>query len=217
MKNQDEHLEALTQIRSLMERSSRFISLSGLSGVAAGLIALCGATLVYIYLGIKPFSNYHIYYMDVLRNGKWGLDYRTFFLADALLVLVLALAAGVYFTGRKARQKGQKIWDPLTRRMLLNLAIPLAIGGVFCLALSRAGMILFVAPATLVFYGLALINGAKYTLDDIRNLGICEAVLGLSGMFFPGFGLELWAIGFGFLHIVYGALMWRKYDRNSTV
>ncbi|MBI1225297.1 MAG: hypothetical protein GC192_08680 [Bacteroidetes bacterium] len=196
----------------MMERSSRFISLSGLSGVAAGSFALLGAAMVYIYLGLQPFSNYKIFYAEALRNGKWGIDYVTFFLLDAALVFVLAVASGIYFTTRKAKRKGQKVWDQSALRMLSNLAIPLIVGGIFCLVLYRERQILLIAPATLVFYGLALVNGSKFTLNDIRYLGLCEIGLGIIGLFFPGYGLELWAIGFGLLHIAYGLVMYRKYE-----
>lgn len=212
MNHQNEHLETLIQIRSMMERSSRFISLSGLSGVAAGVFALLGAGMVYFYLGLRPFSNYRIYYYDTLSNGKWGIGYEAFFLLDAGLVLLLAVGSGIYFTTRKAKRKGQKIWDKSAMRLIANLSVPLVAGGIFCLALAQSGEYLLIAPATLVFYGLGLINGSKFTLDDIRYLGFCELGLGLIGLFSPGYGLELWAIGFGVLHIVYGLLMYKKYE-----
>lgn len=214
VKTQNDHLETLTEIRSLMERSSRFISLSGLSGVAAGVWALLGAAAVYWYLGLPLFSNKYIHYYEVLQNGKWGIPYETFLLSVAAIVFILAFASGIYFTTRKAKKHGQRTWDAMSRRMLVNLAIPLAVGGVFCLVLYRHGQYGLVAPATLIFYGLALVNGGKYTLDDIRYLGITEIVLGIIGLFNPGYGLDLWAIGFGVLHIVYGGMMYLKYERN---
>ena len=91
--------------------------------------------------------------------------------------------------------------------------IPLITGGLFCLALLYHGLAGLVAPATLVFYGLALVNASKYTLHDIRNVGYCEIVLGLASLFFLGYGLEVWVIGFGILHIIYGSLMYWKYER----
>lgn len=211
--NQNKHLETLSEIRSLMEQSSRFISLSGLSGVAAGLCALVGATVVYIYLGISPFSGRHLYYVEALQAEKWGMNYITFFLLDATLVLLSALAFGIFFTTRKAKKKGQKIWDKLTLRLLTNLLIPLATGGIFCLALFKHGLLGFIAPVTLIFYGLALINGSKYTLNDVRYLGVCEVLLGLLALFNLGYGLEFWTLGFGILHIVYGTFMYFKYEK----
>jgi len=129
------------------------------------------------------------------------------------LVFIFAVAGGIFFTTRKAKQKGQKIWDKLTQKLLLNLLIPLVVGGIFCLALMKHGAFGLVAPATLVFYGLALVNGGKYTLSDIHYLGLSEIVLGLIALFNIGYGLEFWAIGFGVLHIVYGTIMYFKYEK----
>ena len=211
---QQEHLDTLQEIRSMMERSSRFISLSGLSGIGAGLSALLGAALVYIYLDTLPFRRMPGYYVISADYEKWGIGYQLFFLLVMGGVLILALASGIYFTTRRAKRHQQRIWDALTKRLLINLFIPLAAGGLFCLALLYQGMIGLVAPATLVFYGLALINARKYTFDDIRYLGMAEVALGLIGTFFLGYGLDLWAIGFGVLHIFYGAVMYRKYERG---
>lgn len=214
MDKRNEQLEHLSEIRSLMERSSRFISLSGLSGVAAGIFALIGAAAVYVYLDISPFDEHLVYYADVVSaKERWGMDYLTFFFLDAALVFTLAVAGGIFFTTRKAKQKGQKIWDKLTQKLLLNLLIPLAVGGIFCLALMKHGAFGLVAPATLVFYGLALVNGGKYTLSDIHYLGLSEIILGLIALFNIGYGLEFWAIGFGILHIIYGTVMYFKYER----
>ena len=202
--NPNQHLETLSEIRSLMERSSRFISLSGLSGVVAGIAALLGAALVYAYLGVNPFNQERPYFVMAPEINKWGMDYLTFFVLDAVGVIVLALSFGIFFTTRKARRKGQKVWDALTRRLLASLGIPLVTGGLFCLALLKYGWIGLVAPATLIFYGLALVNASKYTLRDVHYLGLCEIVLGLLATFRMGFGLEAWVIGFGILHIIYG-------------
>ncbi|MCI5082046.1 MAG: hypothetical protein MRY78_10145 [Saprospiraceae bacterium] len=210
------HLDALKEIRSLMERSSRFISLSGLSGVIAGCLALAGAAMVYVYLEIWPFENQRIYYVEAKTSHKWGLNYIQFFLLDASLVLLGALTAGIILTTRKAQQKGQKIWDALTRRLLWNLMIPLVVGGLFCLALLHHGYLGLIAPSTLIFYGLALLNASKYTLHDIRYLGLSEMILGLIALFYLGYGLEFWAIGFGVLHIVYGLMMYYKYERTEV-
>lgn len=190
-----------------MDRSSRFISLSGLSGIAAGLSALAGAALVKWH-----FVQYNVQY----SNGYSAtLTWTTiqFMLAVALGVLVLAFGSAAYFTARRARKNQLRIWDSKSQRLLLNLAIPLAAGGIFCAVLLYHGILYLVAPAMLVFYGLALINGSKYTFGDIRYLGICEIVLGLLSSFFIGYGLLSWTIGFGVLHIVYGTVMYLKYER----
>lgn len=217
MLSQQEHLQELREIRTLMERSSRFIGLSGLSGVAAGVCAIIGATAAYLYLDIVPFEFDHnyVYYAKALSSARWGFDYRTFLVLDGLLTMMAAVASGIFFTTRQAKRKNQTIWDKTALRLLYNLGIPLASGGLFCLAMLWHGYLEFVAPTTLVFYGLALVNGSKYTLPDVQYLGIAEIILGLLAMFLLRYGLEFWVVGFGILHIVYGLVMYTKYERNK--
>ena len=212
MENQNDHLETLVEIRSLMERSSRFISLSGLSGVFAGIFALIGAAAAYVYFKMDISSNT---YYEYARNSSGGInkDFYTFFFTDSICVLIASLIVGSYFTIRKAKKKNQAIWDNTAKRLLINILIPLATGGIFSLILLYHGLVGLVAPATLVFYGLALLNASKYTLNDIRYLGICEIILGLLASIYIGYGLIFWAIGFGVLHIVYGIVMYYKYEK----
>lgn len=212
MKKETDHLAQLQEIRSLMERSSRFISLSGLSGVCAGVFALAGAFAAYLYLDNNVnTSDYYDYAVN--HDGEANRDLLQFFVIDALLVLIASLAAGFLLTLRSARKKGQPMWDATAKRMIINLMIPLATGGIFCLILMQHRLVGLVAPATLLFYGLALLNASKYTLDDIRYLGICEIILGLLGSVYLGYGMIFWAIGFGVLHIVYGIVLYNKYER----
>jgi len=216
MNDSQKQLEHLAEMRSLMERSTRFLSLSGLSGVWAGGCALVGAFFVRNYLEAQYLGEYDVRdaYFDrsgSVANAEPGNE--TTLVLAALVVLTAALAGGWFFTARKARFRGERIWDASSQRLLWALVVPLATGGVFCLALLYWNLIAFLAPATMVFYGLALLNGSKYTLGDVGSLGLLQIVLGLAGMFIPGRGLELWAIGFGVLHILYGGWMYYKYDR----
>lgn len=210
MSKPERHLEDLAVIRSMMEQSTRFLSLSGLSGVVAGLAALAGAAAAFIYLNIPIFES-RGYYLETYDYTNWGLNLNQFFLLDAGLVLLVALLGGAYFTSRKAKKEGKKIWTKASQQLALNLFIPLATGGIFALILLYHGLFGIVAPTTLIFYGLALLNGSKYTLDDIRYLGISEIILGLIATYFLGYGLLFWAIGFGILHIVYGLRIYFKY------
>ena len=210
MENQEKHLENLTEIRSMMERSSRFISLNGLSGVFAGVFALIGAAIAHFYI-INPFLN------PEPSDHLWvslNLNYAAMRVAViAGCVLVASLTVGYLFTSRKAKKKGLPIWDTTAKRLLINLMIPLATGGLFCWVLFLHGFFILIAPATLIFYGLALVNASKYTLHDIRNLGICEIILGLIATLVWEYSLVIWAAGFGVLHIIYGTAMYYKYER----
>lgn len=207
MNQQQDQLEALHEIRNIMDRSSRFISLSGLSGISAGLTALAGAAVVKWYLSEHKIAYRENYDITLNQNTILVL------LTAALVVLVVALVLASFFTIRRAHRNNQRIWDSQSKRLLLNLAIPLAAGGVFCAILLYHGILYLVAPAMLVFYGLALLNGSKYTISDIRYLGIFEIILGLLASFFVSYGLLSWTIGFGVLHIVYGTLVYFKYER----
>ena len=199
------HQEDLSHIRSMMERSSRFISLSGLSGVFAGLSALIGGLYVYLLFkanGLDYFDGEHkIYSGNLVSELVW----------IALIILFFALTFGIFFTIRKSRKYNLPIWTSATKNMLFNLAIPLSVGGVFCLALLYHQIYVLIAPATLLFYGLALVNAEKYTFSDIRYLGFCELILGCISLFFLGYGLLFWIMGFGVLHILYGILVFKKY------
>ncbi|MFV8373939.1 hypothetical protein [Flavobacterium sp. LB1P62] len=199
------HQEDLSHIRSMMERSSRFISLSGLSGVFAGIVALVGAMYVYLL-----FKQHGIEYFDGKQKiYSYNLIIELTFVA--LLILILAMVFGIFFTLRKSKSANLPVWTNTTKKMLLHLAIPLFVGGVFCVALLYHQLFALIAPTTLLFYGLALINAEKYTFSDIKYLGICEIFLGCISLFYLGYGLVFWAIGFGILHILYGLIMFKKY------
>ncbi|WP_162055232.1 hypothetical protein [Pontibacter pamirensis] len=207
MNQQQDQLATLHEIRNIMSRSSRFISLSGLSGVAAGVSALLGAAVVKWYL-----VTHQINYTQSLGRNLTS-ESVLFMAAVAVLVFILALCSATYFTARNARRTNHQVWDSKTERMLVNLFIPLAAGGVFCAVLLYHNLLYLVAPVMLVFYGLSLLNASKYTLNEIRYLGLSEIILGLLSSFFLGYGLLAWTVGFGVLHIVYGTLMYFRYER----
>ncbi|RPE13889.1 hypothetical protein EGT74_10360 [Chitinophaga lutea] len=208
--NEQQHLDTLSDIKRLMERSTRFMSLSGLGGIGAGVSALVGAYFAWDLLNDGGGRGGYGYE----RTSETVLVFRLMLIACA--VLVAALSAGFYFTWRKARQQGLPIWDASARKVFINLAIPLGAGGFFILGLLDLGYVGLVAPSCLVFYGLALVNASKYTLTDIRYLGYVEVVLGIIALFNLYNGLFFWALGFGVMHILYGAIMWWKYERKAA-
>jgi hypothetical protein len=200
----EKYIEDLKEIKDIMNRSSRFVSLSGLSGIAAGITALVGAYLVFriVYSG-QLYTSF--LYVKVSPENTAKL------IVIALSTLFIAIGLVIFLTTRETKKRNQKIWDSQTKRLLINLFIPLSTGGIFCLMLLDKGLIGLIAPMTLIFYGLGLVNASKYTLNEIRSLGLLEIVLGLIGTYFLGYGLLFWAIGFGVLHIVYGIIMHLKY------
>lgn len=210
--SKEEQLQQLSEIRSLMERSSRFISLSGLSGVGAGISALIGAALAYWRIGIYSIDGGGIRFESIDQ-----LALELIFIA--IFVLLLALGVGAFFTLKEAKKQGQSIWDKSSKQLISNLLIPLVAGGLFCLVLMYHSLMTpkilwLIAPSTLIFYGLALVNASKYTLNDIRYLGFCQIILGLlNGIWMTaGHGLLFWTLGFGVMHIVYGVYMHYKYN-----
>ncbi len=207
------YLDDISEIKNMMNKSSRFISLSGLSGVMAGIYALGGAALAYFKINTDRMSAYSdLTEMDTMFQER-ALTFELLMIAGG--VLVLALATGVLLSIRKAKRVGEKIWTHSSKRLVINFFIPLLAGGLFSIAMLQYGYLSLVAPATLVFYGLACVNASKYTFGDVRYLGIANIVLGLVATQFVGYGLFFWAMGFGVLHILYGSLMYFKYDRAA--
>lgn len=201
------YIEDIAEIRKMMERSSRFISLSGLSGILAGTYALIGA---FIAWKLAYTTDEMIFGGQTVRNVWANLEYL---ILDAFGVLFLTVITGIYLTRKKAQKQGIKHWDNIAQKLLINLIIPLGTGGILVLVLYNNGIIGLIAPTTLIFYGLGLINASHFTYKDIRYLGLIEILLGLIACFFVGYGLLIWAFGFGLLHIIYGSLMYFKYDK----
>jgi hypothetical protein len=212
MKSTEKHLQELIEIRNLMEKSSRFLSLSGLSGISAGLTALAGALAGWLFLR-RGDIHYDEYYRVIGNAGGAGV--LRFFVMDALLVMVIAVSLGFYFSVRRARKMRLPFWNPASRRMLINLFIPIVTGGAVCLILLFGQGVNLIAPLMLIFYGLALINAGKYTQYNINYLGITEIVTGLAGMIFTGYGLLCWILGFGVWHILYGGFFYYRFERGE--
>lgn len=219
MNTQDQHLNALKDIKQMMERSSRFISLSGLSGIAAGICALVGAWFANNII----HSNYAT--TSLLRNvndefySHQEVSIKTYMgnslFQIAIATLIAAFILSFLFTYLRSKKTNTPIWGKSSKRLLINVLIPMIVGGVYLLKLIEYRNYGLIAPGCLIFYGLALLNASKYTLIEIRYLGIAQIVLGIINLWFVGKGLYFWAAGFGVLHIVYGIVMWFKYERNQ--
>ncbi len=210
----ERYLKDLSEIKNMMSRSSKFISLSGLAGVFAGGYALMGAIIAMWLLegNVSPFS-----LPDLSGSVNFlSSSIITSLVLIAIIVLVLAIGTAVYLTTRKAHKNEQQIWDTTSRRLIINFFAPLFAGGIFCLVLLQYGLIGLIAPSMLLFYGLALVHASKYTFGDLKSLGYAIVTLGLIATQFMEYGLYFWAVGFGIFHIIYGIWMYNKYDRNKA-
>ena len=197
-----------------MERSSKFMSLSGLSGIAAGITALISGTIAFVYLGSPLTNNFKF---DIrYERGSLPNEYILFFMLLAAATMIIAITFAYVFTRRNAKKKNLPIWDKTAKLVTINMAIPLITGGLFALALVfRFEMYGLVAPSTLIFYGLALINASKYTVSQTHWLGMAEITTGLVALIFYGYGLLFWIIGFGVFHIIYGIILYNEFERKK--
>ncbi|MFV0593641.1 MAG: hypothetical protein ACK5M7_19875 [Draconibacterium sp.] len=203
MKTTENYLAEIKEIRKMMEDSSRFLSLSGLSGILIGIYALAGAIIFYLKMDTQPTVEY--------SNST---DIISLMLFIAVTVLVVSLITVVLLTYKRASKAGKKIWNPGSRLMLINLAIPLVSGGLLILIFIFNGVYEIVAPGCLIFYGLALVNAAKFTRQEIFYLGIFQVSLGVLAALIPAWGLLFWTLGFGLMHIIYGTLMYFRYEHS---
>ena len=185
----------------MKEKSSEFLSLSGLSGVMTGITAIVGAAFAYFFL-----------LQDPANLGLNSIQEIGILLTDAIVVILVSIGFVFFFSLKKARKNKQKLFNKVSLRILYKLAVPMVTGGIFSLIFLYRGDVEILASITLIFYGLALVNASKYTYYEIYSLGIVEIVLGLAAAIFLYYGIILWTIGFGICHIVYGLIIFKKYD-----
>lgn len=205
MKKSKDYTQDIAEIRSMMERSSKFLSLSGWAGIMAGIYALAGAGVAYAFFDFNPDRIF--YGSDESSFQFWKVTVL------AVLILVLALGTAVYFSFKRAGKRGEKLWNPTAKQLLENMMVPLISGGILILIISSKGLIGLIAPFSLIFYGLALFNAGRNTYKEIRILGFIEIFLGLTSAYCVGYSLLFWALGFGVIHIIYGIYMNFKYER----
>jgi len=210
MENNSKSVEDIKTIRRIMEESSRFLSLSGLSGVFAGSFAIAGALVAYFFILNSGNIQYDEYFRSL--SLKETLTLRLQLAAVATVVLILSAVFAFYFSVKKAKHEGKNFWTPVSKRLLVNLLIPMITGGLLVIILMLQNQIQLIAPCFLIFYGLGLVNAGKFTYNEVFYLGLLEILTGLFAALFPDHGLILWVFGFGILHIIYGVFMYRKYE-----
>ena len=208
MKEEQEYIRDIAEIRSMMERSTKFLSLSGWAGIMAGIYALAGAYIAYEVFDFNPDA---IDYRAVPSGSDRSNLLKVIFLAAS--ILLLAIGTAISLSSKNANKKGEKIWNATSRRLLGSMAVPLVTGGLLALIFIAKDLVGLVAPATLIFYGLALFSASKFTYDDVKYLGLIQVALGLISAYFISWSLLLWALGFGIVHVGYGIYIHFKYER----
>ncbi|MFT7351154.1 MAG: hypothetical protein ACI9XR_000891 [Flavobacterium sp.] len=208
MENEN-YLKDIQDIKVMMSKSSQFLSLSGLSGILAGIFALIGA-----YFANRVLTTMTIEEFDEYRNYSSEDSTVIKLIGIAILVIVASIIIGIILSSRKAKKQNENLWNETSKRVLIQFGTPLITGGIFALLILQKEIYILIAPITLLFYGLSCINASRNTFRDIKYLGITMVVLGLLSAYFSGYGLLFWTIGFGFCHIIYGSIMYFKYDRN---
>lgn len=213
------HQQDLQHIKQMMERSSRFISLSGLSGIAAGTCALIGAYFAHNILSNSNGKVLQNLDTNLYNTAKTGSINITEFMGNSLLhiavvTFIAAFALSFLFTYLRTKKTNTPVWGSTSKRLFINVMIPMVAGGIYLYKLIENGVYGLIAPGCLIFYGIALVNASKFTLGEVRYLGYLQIILGLVNLWFVGYGLYFWAMGFGILHIIYGVFMWNKYERE---
>ncbi|MCH2449764.1 MAG: hypothetical protein MK198_06405 [Gracilimonas sp.] len=201
MKKEQDYIQDIAEIRSMMERSSKFLSLSGWAGILAGIYALAGAWIAYSVLEFHPDEIFYSY--PDLTN----------IILTATGVLFLSLISALLDSRRKAKKQDNKAWNVTSRRLLTSMAVPLLTGGILIMLIIPYGLLGLIAPLTLLFYGFALYNAGSYSIKEVRIMGFVQMILGLLNAAFISYGLLFWAIGFGLVHIVYGIYMYFRFER----
>ncbi len=207
----NEQLAAISEMRDMMQRSSRFLSLSGLAGILVGCVALVGVGLAYYLLEMPFGSTGYLMYLDNALEANDATLKNIIFIC--VTVLIISLLIGSLMAISNAKRKGLSVVDNTTKRLFINMFIPLLVGGIFIIALLMQHSLSYILPSMLIFYGMALLNASKYSIEDIRYLGLIEMFLGLFAMFFLDQALIIWGFGFGILHMIYGVILYNKYEK----
>jgi len=209
----DQSVEDLKHIRKMMEQSNKFLSLSGLSGIVAGMIALAGVFVARGLLHEFKIKNYEFAIQGTFYDEADLLKNKLVILSAAILILALGL--GYFFTYLKTKKNNGTLYNKTSLKVAIALFLPLAFGGLFTIMLTKYNLFQLAAAATLIFYGMSLLNASKYLNVEIKYLAITEMVLGVLATYFLSEVMLFWAIGFGVMHILYGSIMYFRYDRKK--
>jgi hypothetical protein len=175
-------------IRETMERAGSFTAVPGWGGVAMGITALGAAV-------IASRQDSHL---------VWLLTW----IGEAAVAVAIAL----WTTYSKARESGTALFSGPGRRFVYSFAPPIFVGVLLTILLARIGSIEEIAGVWLLLYGTAVVTGGAFSIRVVPLMGLCFMVLGTVALFCPSsWGNAFLAGGFGGLHVIFGAVIARKY------
>ena len=184
----DRAMDNLRYIRETMERATPFTGISGLGEMAIGFTALVACLIA----ARQPTFN--------LWLAVW--------LAEALISLLIA----GWSMDRKARAVQMPLFSGSGRKAVFSLAPPVIAGGLLTIVLVRAGLPNAIPGVWLLLYGTGVITGGMFSVRAVPVMGLCFMLLGATALFSPpAFANWFMAVGFGGLHVLFGAIIVRKY------
>ncbi len=187
--------ENLRYIRETLEAAGQFTAVPGWSLMAAGLATLVGVEVNMCVTG-APWS------LETAQEHAlmvWGVV-----LGTSLAIVSL----GIY---RKAQQMRTRIQAPLMRKLMWSLCPALFVGAVLTQLAVRSHNLEWLPTIWLGCYGAAVVNGGQVSVPPVRYMGLCLLAAAAGSALSPaGMGLTWLAVGFGWLHLVFGAyIAWR--------
>ena len=204
MQNPKDAINTLHDIKNIMEKSTKFNALSGFSFISVGCIALVSAII-----SAQTLNN-NIFETNLYQ--PISLSQKNHLVIIGFSTLFLAILAAFYFTHKKAVKNKVSLTLGGGPALSLHFVTPLLVGGIVALALLYYQHLVFVAPLLLVFYGLSVVSGSKFTHPELIYLGFIQLALGCLGLFYLGHGLILWTLGFGVAHIIWGIYYYLKHE-----
>ncbi len=178
----------LDVIRHAIETSGRFTAVPGRATVAMGVLAFAGAAVA--TQAPDPIS--------------WAWTW--------IAVAVVAAVVGGDGLRRKARDQGTSVLHGAGRKFLLGLCPGLAAGALITALLLGADLPQLLPAVWLVSYGAAATSAGAASVRVVPLTGTCFLVLGMVAAIAPtAWGDALMAIGFGGLHVAFGAVIVRRH------
>lgn len=189
--------EDILHIRTVMDRTVKFGSVSGTAGIISGFVAIASALVAWQWLGVGLFVD----------PDSFSYTEGKYLLLLGAAVMALSVTTAAVLSVRNAARRKESIWTGTTQRLVYAMAVPLVPGGLFALLLLYAGSLYLALAATLIFYGIAMHSAAAFSHAEFRPLGLLCTASGLAAAAFPAYSLLFWLLGFGLLNIIFGLVI----------